>query len=378
MNLNTIKAVERLARADRDIVSLGQGIPSLPVDQTIRHQIIAAITSGSTDAYSDPQGLPALREKIALQAAQEKMSYTADEVIVTAGAIEALTVALKSVVAPGKDEVVIPTPVYAAYFQLIAAAGGKPVAVRLDEAQDWKLDVGQLETAITERTAAIMLCHPNNPTGSLYDRVTLEAICQIALERGITVIIDEVYRNMLYTEAEFYSPAMDVRFKSCLIRVMSFSKDFSLTGWRVGYLQADRERIASMVALHDSLINCAPVVAQYAAIAALDNSARIIARNASLYTANKNMMAAALAELDQYMEATQPAGGYFFFPKLKDVRDSHQIARELALKAGVVVVPGEAFGPGGEGHLRLCFGRSARAVDDGMQRIKNYFTGDAL
>lgn len=376
MKLNTIKAVERLARADTSVVSLGQGIPSLPTDHKIRQQIIEAIVTGNADAYSDPQGLVFLRQKIAAQAARDNMPYDADEVIVTAGAIEALNVALKSVVSANRGEVVVPTPVYSAYFQLIAGAGGQSVSVCLDEAQNWTLDIQKLQAAINERTAAIMLCHPNNPTGSLYDRATLVAVCDLALAHGITVIIDEVYRNMLYADDDFYTPAVDKKYKRCLIRVMSFSKDFSLTGWRVGYLQADKSRIASMVALHDSLINCAPVVAQYAAMAALDNFDRIIARNRKLYVANRQAMASALFELSEYLEFTEPSGGYFFFPKLKGACDSRRITHELAIKAGVVVVPGEAFGPGGKGHMRLCFGRSEHAVHDGMQRIKTYFTGE--
>lgn len=376
MRLNTIKKVERLARANTEVISLGQGIPSLPVDRAIRQQVFSVIESGSADAYSDPQGLPLLRKKISKQLAVEGMQYDADELIITAGAIEALNVALKNVVAAGRDEVIVPTPVYAAYFQLIAAAGGRAVPVRLDEENGWALDVDRLSESVTARTTAILLCHPNNPTGSLYDRTTLEAICDMALEHGLTVIIDEVYRNMLFGADDFYSPAMDAKYKRCLIRVMSFSKDFSLTGWRVGYLQADRSRIASMVALHDSLINCAPVISQYAAIAALDNFDRIIASNRSLYAANRETMKSALEELAEYFDFTEPGGGYFFFPRLKQTKDDGRIAQELVLQAGVVVVPGEAFGPGGEGHVRLCFGRSEHAVREGMQRINTYLTGD--
>ena len=376
MRLNTIKEVERLARADAGIISLGQGIPFLPVDQAVRQQVVDVIKRGSADAYSDPQGLVLLRQKISTQLAAEGMQYRADELIVTAGAIEALNVALKSVVTEAKDEVIVPTPVYAAYFQLVAAAGGRAVSVRLKEESGWTLDVDKLASSVTARTSAILLCHPNNPTGSLYDRATLTAICDMAIDRGLTVIIDEVYRNMLYGGDDFYSPAMDAKYKRCLIRVMSFSKDFSLTGWRVGYLQADRSRIASMVALHDSLINCAPVVAQYAAIAALDNFDRIITSNQVLYAANRQVMAEALSELTDYLDFTEPCGGYFFFPKLKQAEDGGLIARELATRAGVAVVPGEAFGPGGEGRLRLCFGRSEAAVREGMQRITTYFKGD--
>jgi aminotransferase len=250
------------------------------------------------------------------------------------------------------------------------------VTVRLNEEENWTLGIDMIKAAITERTTAIMLCHPNNPTGTLYDRATLIAICDLALAHDITVIIDEVYRNMLYVGDKYYSPAMNRKYKKCLIRVMSFSKDFSLTGWRVGYLQADHSRIASMVALHDSLINCAPVVAQYAAIAALDNFDRIIGRNKILYAKNRRAMSVALSELDKHLTFTEPSGGYFFFPKLKYPESSEQVAHEIAIKAGVVVVPGEAFGPGGEGHVRLCFGRSEIAIEQGMQRMKTYFKGD--
>jgi aminotransferase len=376
MKLNTIKVVERLARTDQTVISLGQGIPSLPVDQDIREKVLEVVNSGDADAYSDPQGLVALRERIVAQIKREGMNYEIDEIVITAGAIEALNVALKSVIHKERNEVIVPTPVYAAYFQLIETAAGMSVPIQLNEDSNWALDVQQIEEAITGRTAAIMLCHPNNPTGTLYDRSTLRAICDMALAHNITVIIDEVYRNMLYDAGESYSPAMEQKYKKCLIRVMSFSKDFSLTGWRVGYLQADRSRIASIVAIHDSLINCAPVVAQYAAMAALDNFDRIVASNRLLYAANRQRMADALNQLGDYVECVEPSGGYFFFPKLKQSVESSWIAEQLAIKSGVVVVPGEAFGPGGEGHLRLCFGRSEQSVNEGMKRIKRYFTGE--
>jgi aminotransferase len=376
MQLNVIKSAERLARADNSIISLGQGIPSLPVDKRIHDAVMSAMSAGKTDSYSDPQGMLELRVKIATRLKQEGMHYDAAEIIVTAGAVEALNLALRHVTSRAKSEIIIPTPVYSAYFQLITAAGGTAVDVPLNEKAGWTLDIAQIVQSITDKTAAIMLCNPNNPTGSIYDRQTLDAICELAMQRGIMVIIDEVYRNMVYDDDHLYSPTMTAKYRRNVIRVMSFSKDFSLTGWRVGYLHTDKIHVASMLALHDTLVNCAPVVAQYAAMAALNHYDEIVERNRVIYRRQRDIMMRELRTVSGMLDICLPRAGYFFFPRYKSLQSSASLANELAQKANLIVIPGGSFGRGGEGHLRLCFGRSEEAITTGINYLRQYFEGE--
>ena len=373
MELNAIKSMERIARTNSDVISLGQGIPSLPLDGRIRQAVMLAMFDGRVDSYSDPQGVLELREKIAMKLRDDGMDYGPNEVVVTAGAIEALNVSLRSVVTSEKCEVIVPTPVYAAYFRVIETARGVSVPLQLLESDHWELDVDKMKDIVTPKTAAILLCNPNNPTGSVYDQSTLESIMELARDRGITVIIDEVYKNMLYTPQKLYTPAMNPAYKGTVIRVVSFSKDFSLTGWRIGFLHADEKRISNLVAIHDALINCAPVISQYAAMAAIDIQDEILERNIRVYTRHRDSMARHLDELSDYLTYDMPTGGYFFFPRYHGSMPSSEFALKLAHNQKLVVVPGSAFGAGGENHFRLCFGRSIGEINQGMERLRDYF-----
>lgn len=294
------------------------------------------------------------------------------EIIVTAGAIEGLSVALRSVISADQNEVIVPSPVYAAYFKAVESARGQTVPVLLDESRGWMLDVEAVERSISSRTAAILLCNPNNPTGSVYGRAVLEKLARLAAMRGITLIIDEVYKNMLYGTDRWYTPAADNTFRSAIIRVVSFSKDFSLTGWRVGFVHADGARIPRLLAVHDTLVNCAPVVSQYAAIAALKYQNDILAGNDEVYRQNLALVQARLDRLSDFLTYEPPKGAYFLFPKLHNVSDSAAFSARLLKKQKVALVPGSAFGPGGEGHVRICFGRSPEAISMGMDRFEEY------
>lgn len=364
--------MEREALSNPEVISLSQGIPFRSSDMRIRIAATEAIWRGDADSYSDPQGLYDFRRSIATELAKEGMQYRPSEIIVTAGAIEGLSIALRSVVSDGRDEVVVPCPVYAAYFKAIESARGQAVPVELDENQGWKLDIEAVKRSVSPRTAAILLCNPNNPTGSIYDEATLKSLAQIAVAKGFTLIIDEVYKNMLYDTGQWYTPAMGESFRPAIIRIVSFSKDFSLTGWRVGFVHADSARIPQLLALHDTLVNCAPVVSQYAAIAALKFQDEIIAGNTKLYQKNLALMQSRLDGLSNFLVYIPPKGAYFLFPKLRGVSDSVKFAEHLLKEQKVAMVPGSAFGPGGEGHVRICFGRSPEAVRLGMDRFEKY------
>lgn len=378
MQLNLIKQFERQARNNPDIISLGQGIPSSRADDRIHQAVIEALQSQTTiDTYSDPAGIPELRMAIAGQLRQAGMQYNHDEVIITAGAIEGLNVTLQTLITSERCEVVMPTPCYSAYSRAIALAGGTVVAVQLNESEQWSLASQDIIDRISTKTAAILLCNPNNPTGTVYDEITLRAIMDAAVQHDIPVIVDEVYGNMTFLHEPLYSPAQDPAYKSHVVRIVSFSKDFNLTGWRIGFMHTSSALVTKILPVHDTLINCAPVVSQYAALAALNIAPEIIARNKAYYYRNLQLMQQQLAELKELVDFTVPAGGYFFFPRLHTITDDVAFCQELASN-GVIVIPGSDFGAQDGQHVRLCFGRSTEDITLGMKRFVAHIKGGAV
>lgn len=367
-----IKQMERHARANPSVISLGQGIPDAKAHPMIRQAVIHALDHAEDiDRYSDPLGLPALRHKISLQLHHVNMNYDVDEIIVTAGAIEAINACLQTFVSTSKPEVILPTPTYSAYSRAITCAKGVSVEVALHEDRQWQLDIEEVKAAVSPRTCAMLICNPNNPTGSLYSKETILALLELAKTYNFYLIIDEVYGNMIYDGRELYTPCTSDTYRKQIVRVVSFSKDFNLTGWRVGFLHGGRKVIKKIVPIHDTLVNCAPVVSQYAAIAALDIYKTIINDNRGSYLRRRNIMADYLHQMSEWFDTTLPSGGYFFFPRLLGSGQALEFCQDL-LKIGIIAIPGDDFGPGGEQHIRLCFGRSEADIHTGMQRIKSY------
>ncbi|MGB4758742.1 MAG: pyridoxal phosphate-dependent aminotransferase [Candidatus Saccharimonadales bacterium] len=371
MILNSIKQMERLARGNSSIISLGQGIPAGRSHDHIRERVIEALqTSKDIDRYSDPQGLSELRSKISKSLQEDGMRYGEQEITVTAGAIEALNSVLLTVVSPAKNEVIVPMPTYSAYERAVTLAKGKTIPVRLNEALGWRLDSADMVAVISPKTAAVLLCNPNNPTGMIYDKQLLLELAVLAKQHGFLIILDEVYGNMLYNDAEFYQLCTNDEYRQQVVRIVSFSKDFCLTGWRIGYMHTDASLMQDVVPMHDTLVNCAPVISQYAALAALDIAAEIIAQNRTTYNARRGAMKRYLDALPDALTYKEPEGGYFYFPLLPAGYDAFDYCNHLANKHEVIAIPGDDFGIGGSGHIRLCFGRSTRAIHEGMQKLK--------
>jgi aminotransferase len=186
------------------------------------------------------------------------------------------------------------------------------------------------------------------------------------------VITDEVYGNMLYGQAGLYSPAQDGTFHRRVVRIMSFSKDFCLTGWRIGFLHSDRTLIDQILPVHDTLVNCAPVISQRAAEVALHIADEVFTLNRVAYKKQKSAMESYLDAMPYAFSYIPPQGGYFLFPRLLPEISAETFCYDVLEKAGVIAVPGNDFGPGGERHIRLCFGRSLNDIHHGMQRLQKY------
>lgn len=372
MELSPIKAVELAASKLPDVISLAQGIPSFDTPNIIKQFVSEQLLTGACDRYSLTTGLQILREEIALSLVPLK--YDPDsEIIVTVGSIEAISASLLSILSPG-DNVILPSPSYASYQGAIKLARGVPKFVPLDEDRNFDFSLDLISETITPKTRAILISNPNNPTGTIYSTEALKGLVELAEKNNFVIISDEVYDQFYYNDHVHVTPASFS--KNRVIRVCSFSKSYAMTGWRVGFVHGEKSRISQVLKYHDAMVTCAPVISQYAALAALKYGGEDIKKFQAEFRSRRDRMIRWLDSLSPFLDYQTPQAAYFVFPRIKDSvefsRDSRIFCDKLLNEAKVAVVPGIAFGSSGEGHFRVSYGRSPEAIDEGMERIANY------
>jgi len=382
INLSPIKDMELRASRIPGVVSLAQGVPSFDTPDAIKRAAIEAIEKGKVAKYSLAPGLLELREVIAHNLEKENKFYDfEEEVIVTAGSIEAITATMLAILSPG-DEVLIPDPTYTSYQPAIKVAGGVPIFVPLDEKNHWAFDIAELERRITPKTKVLLFCNPNNPTGTIFTRNQLHAVAQLAIKHDFYILSDEVYKDFIFDASEkFYSLAEMRGIRDRLVYIFSFSKAYAMTGWRIAYLATHHDLAKKILGVHDALVTCAPVVSQYAALAALEMADEELAKYHAIYENRRDLICRRLDKLKHVFEYQKPDSAYFVFPRVKeDILQkiasgggSKQFAIELLEKAKVATVPGAAFGPSGESHIRMCFGKSEEDIDTAFDRMEKFF-----
>ncbi len=378
MTVSPIKLMELEASKHSKVVSLAQGIPSFDTPEYIKKVAIDAIMSGKSAKYSLTNGLPELREIVAEELRKEGMHYHyQSEIIVTCGSIEGITASLLAILNPG-DEVLIPSPVYASYAQAIKLAHGVPVFVPLDEEGGWSVKVEEFEKRITPRTRVIFYCNPSNPTGTIFKKEDLLLLADMAKKHDLFLLSDEVYKDFVYTNEEIFALASIPELKDRVIRVFSFSKAFAMTGWRVGFVHSSAKNITEILKIHDSMVTCAPVVSQYAAIGAFsEEGKKSIQEFKTAYIRRLKMTTTFLNTLPDVFSYVKPNASYFVFPKLvsksEKIINSQDFCMELLEKTSVALVPGVAFGPTGEGHVRISFGRSEKDLQEAFERMNLFF-----
>jgi len=379
VELSPIKAVELAASRIPDVVSLAQGIPSFDTPEPIKRFVRERLQEDVCARYSVTPGLPRLRESIAETLGNEGMAYDPDgEIVVTAGSIEAIAASLLALVEPG-DEVLVVSPTYASYIPAIRLAGAVPRFVPLAEDANFDLDPDAIEAAAGRRTRALILCNPNNPTGTVFSAEQTRRMLAVAERENFVVIADEVYKDFLYGEARIHSAAMEAWARHRVLRVCSFSKAYAMTGWRVGFIHGPAPLVSEVLKVHDALVTCAPVVSQYAALAALELGDAEIAGFRAEFRRRRDQTIERLDALPHVFDYQKPNASYFVFPRVKDTvpmaRDSRRLAADILARARVALVPGVAFGPTGEAHLRLCYARAADDIHRAFDRLDDYFAG---
>lgn len=376
IRISATKLMPMLAARIGGCVSLGQGVPSFPTPPHIAEAVSRALRDEpGIGKYSLQPGMPVLREVIAGRLAEEK-GFAVDpvtEVGVTVGAMEALLMTMLTVVDRG-DEVIIPSPGYASHAEQVLMAEGVPVHVPL-RAADWGLDVDAIRAAVTERTRAVILCNPGNPTGTVYNEADVRALCALALERDFVIISDETYDFMVYDAAGNpapmpFSPASLPEMRDHVICINSFSKKYALTGWRVGYVAADKCWMDELLKVHDAAAICAPTVSQYAALAALTGPQDCVDAMRTALCLRRAQTCAALDGMAEHFSYVAPRGAFYVMARYRfSHAPSPEVARRILEEARVITIPGGSFGSEGEGHLRLSFGGEQEELAECFGRL---------
>ncbi|HCM36462.1 MAG: hypothetical protein A3J30_04595 [Candidatus Wildermuthbacteria bacterium RIFCSPLOWO2_02_FULL_47_9c] len=375
--LSPIKEMSLLAdEAGGDIISFGQGIPYFDTPEYIKDGIRAALQEKDTARYTLEPGITELRELIAKDLMTRKGIQGVNfrrEVMVNSGCQEAIMCALATLIDEG-DEVLLLSPSFASYSEQILQLGGTPVFVPLEEERGWRLNTQAVRDAISKKTKAILFSHPSNPTGTVFTKEELRSLTDIAKENDLVVIVDETYDFLTYEGIEHVSPASFPDIRDRVILCGSFSKKYALTGYRVGYAFAEQGIMDHMLKVHDALQICAPAISQKAAIAALRGDQKSVAEFREKLGENRERMCQKLDELSDFFEYQKPDGAYYILAKVeKPQMPSVELAIKILREAKVITIPGIAFGPAGEGHLRFSFACSPEEIEEGFRRLANWF-----
>ncbi|MEC2400439.1 aminotransferase [Bacillus subtilis] len=359
-----------LAATMEGVISLGVGEPDFVTAWNVREASILSLEQGYT-SYTANAGLYSLREEISRYLSNRfDLSYSPyNELIVTVGASQALDIAIRAIVNPG-EEVIIPEPCFVAYDALVSLAGGIPVHVHTTADKGFKATAADFEAAVTEKTKAILICSPSNPTGSVYSKEELNEIAEFAKKHDVIVLADEIYAELTYDE-EFTSIAALPEMKERTVVISGFSKAFAMTGWRLGFAAAPSLLRDAMLKIHQYAMMCAPAMAQFAALEGLKNGMEDVEKMKKSYRRRRNLFVESLNEIG--LSCHHPGGAFYAFPSIKSTgMSSEQFAEELLTQEKVAVVPGSVFGPSGEGYIRCSYATSIEQLQEALVRMKRF------
>ncbi len=364
-----IRKLFDLAQGKRDLVSFGIGEPDFITPTHIRKAAKKAMDEGYT-RYTPNLGFPKFRKALAIKLNQKnKISVTPEEVMVTSGGTEALFFSFYTLLNPG-DEVIIPDPGFVTYESQVYFAGGTPVNFPLRGENNFHPDLEELKNCVTLKTKAILLNSPSNPTGAAFNEDELSAIAQLAQEKNLIVISDELYEDIVYDGREHFSIASLPGMKERTISIFGFSKSYAMTGWRLAYLATEANLVKEMAKLLQNTSVCANSIAQRAGLAAIQGSQDCVKEMFTAYNERRNVLTKGLNEI-QGLSCYTPEGTFYAFVNIKETgMTSEELSMYLLEECKVVTVPGTAFGRQGEGYIRLSFATSLEDIKEGIRRIK--------
>jgi aspartate/methionine/tyrosine aminotransferase len=360
------------------VIGFGAGEPDFPTPEYIVEAAADACRDPRNHRYTPTAGLPELREAIAAKTARDS-GYRVDaaQVLVTNGGKQAVYEAFATLLDPG-DEVLLPTPHWTTYPESIRLAGGVPVTVLSDETSGYRVTVGQLAQARTQRTKALLFCSPSNPTGAVYDREEVAQIGTWAHDNGVWVVTDEIYEHLTYGGAEFSSMPVEVpELADTCVVVNGVAKTYAMTGWRVGWLIGPRDIVGAATNLQSHATSNVANVSQRAALAAVAGDLSAVSTMRAAFDRRRRTIVAMLGEIDGVV-CPEPEGAFYVYPSVKGVlgrqiagrtpTTSAQLAELILEEVEVAVVPGEAFGP--SGYLRLSYALGDDDLAEGVSRLQ--------
>lgn len=350
-----------------DAISLGVGEPDFQTPWHIRDAGIYSLEKGFTK-YTSNAGMTDLRKEICNYLKRRfDLSYNPDnQVLVTVGGSEGIDCAIRCLVNPG-DEVLIPEPSFVCYGPMVELASGVPVPIRLVADNEFRLSPQQLLAAVTEKTKALVLPYPSNPTGGIMEREDLEALVPILKERGIIVISDEIYAELTYGGKHVSMANIPEMYDQTLV-INGMSKSYSMTGWRLGYACGPKELISQMTKIHQYAIMSAPTTSQYAAVEALKYGDGDIEAMKEEYDGRRRYLVEGLRAMG--LSCFEPRGAFYVFPCIKSTGlSSEEFCEQLLLSQKVACIAGNAFGESGEGYVRMCYAASMHDLKEALRRI---------
>jgi aminotransferase len=356
-----------LASSMDNIISLGVGEPDFSTPWNIREASIHSLERGVT-SYTANAGLLELRAAISNYLLERfGVDYHPEsEVIVTVGASEGIDLALRAIVDPG-DEVLIVEPCFVSYAPLVSLAGGVPVPVPTSIDKNFEIDENDLKERLTSKTKALMLSFPNNPTGAVMGKEGLTKVAEVVKDHNLVVLSDEIYAELTYDGDHTSFPSIE-GMKERTILISGFSKSYAMTGWRIGYLTAPKPYAEAMLKIHQYAMMCASTMAQYAALEAMTNGREEMEEMIISYRQRRNYFVKSLKEIG--LTCHSPGGAFYAFPSIAETGlSSEEFAEQLLLDQKVAVVPGHVFGAGGEGHIRCSYAASMEQLEEAIDRI---------
>ncbi|MFO3795815.1 MAG: pyridoxal phosphate-dependent aminotransferase [Anaerolineales bacterium] len=362
-----------IAATMKDVISLGIGEPDFVTPPPILEAGIRSLQAGETH-YTSNAGKLELRQKIAenLQRLYGVKYDPVDEIVITVGVSEALYLAMTAILDPG-DEVIIPTPCFVSYQAEVLLAGGVPIELPSRMEDNFQLDPDRLRAAITPRTKAILIGYPNNPSGAVAERPILQEVARIAEEYDLLVVSDEIYDRLVYDFQHVCFPSLGEEAWRRTILLGGFSKDYAMTGWRIGYAAAPAELLKGMLRVHQYTIMCASTTAQDAAIAALMEGEPYVQQMVAEYNRRRRLIVDGLNRLG--LKTFEPRGAFYAFPNITSSgMDDETFAERLLQEERVAVVPGNAFGAGGEGFVRCSYATAYEKIEEALYRLERFLT----
>lgn len=360
-----------IAAEMEDVISLGVGEPDFVTPWSIRESCVYGLEQGYT-SYTANRGLWELREEIcALQKRNFNIDYDPKtNVLVTVGVSEALDIAMRAILTPG-DEILIPEPCYVSYKACASLAGAVAVAVPAKIENNFSITPADLEAHVTNKTKALLIGYPNNPTGAILTKEQLMDIAKFAQEHDLIVISDEIYGDLTYSGERHVCFAGLPGMKDRTILLNGFSKAYAMTGWRIGYAMSNPAIISAMTKIHQYTMLCAPITAQIAAVEALRHGEKYMKKMVSEYDKRRRLIYDGLTNAG--LKCFEPKGAFYIFPDITSTGlTSEKFAEQLLMKEHVALVPGTAFGQCGEGYVRCSYATSVTKISEAIARIEHF------